>query len=124
MFLGHLLSDNIHFITASLFIRGLLLEPPHQLSSPLCRVQSKHRKWYRKKSFVIGVSYASNTHAATAASAPEHRSTRVVSRRSWPQAAGHKRLEGCARRAVQVPLCPPQSVCCSDVELACHHLLW
>lgn len=51
MFLDQLSSNSIHFITTFLFIKRLLLEPSHHLPSPLCQVQSKHRKGYREKCF-------------------------------------------------------------------------
>lgn len=41
--------SRVRSITASLSAKQLVLEPSHRLASPLCCVQSKHRKGYRGK---------------------------------------------------------------------------
>lgn len=97
----------------------------HLTSCPLlCVVYKANIGKGTDKSVIIDTSYAWNTHAAMAASAPEHGSAGVVSISSGPQAAGHERLKGCAGGTLQISLCPPQSICCRGVDLACHHSLW
>lgn len=105
--------SRVHFITASLSIKQLLLEPSHRLSSPLCCVQNKHRKGYRGKCFNRCklclrhlCSYSRFCPWAWWCKRGFHQELLVM--RAWKTVLG----EPCKSP------CPPQSICCRSVDSA------